>query len=150
MSRFGEYPDSGPPPRTRSWRRYGPRCRGGSADSSRRGPPPLGSGLGGGPVAEALDQPLVVVAGDERRDHLPRVLQRLEPMQVEALLLERSHEALDDAVTLGLAYVRGRDRDPQPLHLVDPRVGDVLRAPVAADREPPGDVLPEVAEGVAD
>src|SRR5512132_804886 len=150
MSRFGEYSDSAPPRRTRSWRRSGPRRRGGSPESSRRNPPPLGPRLGRGPVAEALDQPLVVVAVDERGNHPARRLQRLEAMQVEALLLERPHEPLDHAVALGLAHVRRRDRDPQPFHLADPGIGDVLRAPVTADREPARDVFPEVAEGVTD
>jgi hypothetical protein len=81
MSRFGEYSDSGPPRRTRSWRRYGPRVRGASAESSRCGPPALGPGLRGGPVVEAFDQPLVVVAVDELGDHLPGLLKRLEAVE---------------------------------------------------------------------
>jgi hypothetical protein len=36
----------------------------------------------------------MVVAIDEGRDDLPRLLQRLEPMEVAALLLQRPHEAL--------------------------------------------------------
>ena len=52
-------------------------------------PSTLGPRLGGGPVAEALDQPLVVVAGDERRDQRPRLLQRPEAMPVETPLLTR-------------------------------------------------------------
>src|SRR5438034_6280166 len=41
------------------------------------------------------------------------------------------------------ADVRRRDRAPEPLHLVDPGVGDVLRAPVAADRQSPATSLPK-------
>src|SRR5262245_53564496 len=149
MSRFGEYPDSGLPPKNRTWSLYGPRS---SARVPRLascgGAPPLGPGLRRRSIREALDQPLVVVPGDELGDHPPRLLERLEPVQVEALLLQRPHEALNDAVALGLAHVRRRDGDSQPLHLLDPRVGDVLRPPVAANRQATGDILPEVPEGV--
>src|SRR5262245_46619607 len=149
MSRFGEYPDSGPPPQDRSWSLDGAAGPGGSAASSRRGPPSLGAGLSRGPVVEPLDEPFVVVAVDERGDHSACLLERLEAVEVEALLLQRPHKALDDAVALGLPNVRRRDRDPQPLHFVDPGIGNVLRAPVATDRQSSGDVLPEGAEGVA-
>ena len=71
-------------------------------------------------------------------------------MQVDALLLERAHEALGDPVALRFPDVRRRDRAPEPLHLVDPRVGDVLRAPVAPERQAPRHVLAEPPEGVAD
>src|SRR5215468_12422538 len=97
-------------------------------------------------MAEALDEPLGVVAGDELADDPARFGQTLEAMEIEALLLQRAHEALDDAVALRLADVRRRDRHPQPLHLVDPRIGDVLRAPVAPDPEPARNVLREAAE----
>src|SRR5262245_55910737 len=99
-------------------------------------------------MAEPLDKPLAVVAPDELPDDPPRVGEVLETMEIEALLLERAHEALDDAVALGLPDVRGRDRHAQPLHLVDPRIGDILRSPVAADPQPARDVLREPAEGV--
>src|SRR5690349_3540995 len=94
-------------------------------------------------MAEALDQPLGVVPCDELTDDLLRLLEARELVQVDALLLERAHEALDDAVALGLAHVGRRDRAPEPLHLVDPGVGDILRPPVAADLEPPGDLFAE-------
>src|SRR2546426_4796531 len=35
-------------------------------------------------------------------------------------------------------------------HLVDPGVGDVLRAPVAADRQAPRHLFAEASEGMAD
>src|SRR5262249_38724693 len=79
----------------------------------------------------------------------PRLGEALEALEIEALLLERAHEALDDAVALRLPDVRWRDRHPQPLHLVDPGIGDVLRPPVAADPEPARHVLGEAAEHVA-
>src|SRR5215469_17004102 len=100
-------------------------------------------------MAESLDEPLGVVAGDELADDPPRLGETLETMEVEALLLQRAHEALDDAVALRLADVRRRDRHPQPLHLVDPRIGDVLRAPVASDPQAAGDILREASEHLA-
>src|SRR5499426_765467 len=100
-------------------------------------------------MAESLDEPFGVVARDELADDPARVGEALEAMEIEALLLERAHEALDDAVALGLADVRRRDRHPQPLHLVDPCIGDVLRAPVASDPQAAGDVLRKAAEHLA-
>src|SRR5215467_2531894 len=97
-------------------------------------------------MPKSLDEPLGVVAHDELADEPTRLGETLEAMEIEALLLQRAHEALDDAVALRLADVRGRDRHPQPLHLVDPRIGDVLRAPVAPDPEPARNVLREAAE----
>src|SRR5206468_96470 len=99
-------------------------------------------------MAEPLDEPLGVVARNELADDPARLGEALEAMEIEALLLERPHEPLDDAIALGLADVRRRDRHPQPLHLIDPRIGDVLRAPVAPDPEAAGDVLREAAEHV--
>ena len=89
-------------------------------------------------MPKSLDEPLGVVAHDELPDEPTRLGQTLEAMEIEALLLQRAHEPFDDAVALRLADVRGRDRHPQPLHLVDPRIGDVLRAPVASDPQATG------------
>src|SRR5262245_23769416 len=97
-------------------------------------------------MAEPLDQPLGVVARDELADDPTRLGETLKAMEIETLLLERPHEPLDDAIALRLADVRRRDRHPQPLHLVDPRIGDVLRAPVAPNPQAAGDVLREAAE----
>ena len=49
----------------------------------------------------------------------------------------------------GLADVRRGDRHPQPFHLVEPGISDVLRPPVTADPESSGDVLRKATEGVA-
>src|SRR5262245_12989592 len=100
-------------------------------------------------MAESLDEPLGVVARDELADDPTRLGETLEAMEIEALLLERSHKPLDDAIALGLADVRRRDGHPQPLHLVDPGIGDVLGAPVAPDPQAARDVLREVAEHLA-
>src|SRR5205085_3447195 len=99
----------------------------------------------GRPVTESFDEPLGVVAGDELGDDAPRLGEALEAMEIEALLLEGAHKALDHAVALGLPDVRWGDRHPQPLHLVDPGIGDVLRTPVATDPQPARDVLREAA-----
>src|SRR5215831_9161155 len=85
-------------------------------------------------MTEPLDQPLRVVAGDELPDDHPRLLQILEPVEVQTLLLECPHEALGDAVALWLADVRGADRNAQPLHLVNPGIGDVLGTPALCVR----------------
>src|SRR5262245_65740102 len=69
-------------------------------------------------------------------------------MPVDALLLERPHEALGDAVALRFPDIRRRDRAPEPLHLVDPRIGNGLRAPVTSNRQAAGDLFSELAEGV--
>ena len=117
---------------------------------SRRSLLRVRSGLGRRAIPEALDQPCRVVPLDELSDDPPRLVQALELMQVDALLLEGPHEALGDPVALWFADVGRRDGAAQPLHFVDPGVGDVLRAPVAADRQAAGDILAEPSEGVAD
>jgi hypothetical protein len=73
-------------------------------------------------VAEPLNEPLPIVALDERRNDRPRLLQALEAMEIHALLLQRAVEPLDHPVALGLAHVRRRDRDPEPADFVDPRL----------------------------
>jgi hypothetical protein len=98
-------------------------------------------------MPEPFDQPLGVVAIDELADDRTRLGQRREAVQVEALLLQGSHEPLRHAVALRLTDVRRRDGGPEPLHLVDP--GDVLRAPITAQAEAACDLLAEGAEGVA-
>src|SRR3989441_1478273 len=148
---FGEYPDSGPPRQVVAASLYGPRFSARpSSTSSRRPRQGLGPRLRRGPMAEALDEPLGVVARDELADDPSRLLEALELVQVDALLLERAHEALGDPVAFGFADVRRRNRAAEPLHLVDPGVGDVLRAPVAADRQAPRHVFAEPPEGMAD
>src|SRR5262249_35707106 len=99
-------------------------------------------------MTEPLDEPLAVIARNKLADDAARLGEILKAMKIEALLLERAHESLDDAVALGFADVRRRNRHPQPLHLVDPRIGDVLRAPVAPDPESARDVLREPTKHV--
>ena len=47
-------------------------------------------------MAESLDEPLGVVPGDELADDPAHLRERLEAMEIEALLLERPHEPLND------------------------------------------------------
>src|SRR5262249_8410687 len=150
-SAAGGYLDSVPPRQDRSWSLYGPRFSAAVRPwSSCRPPRGLGARLSGRAMAEALDEPLGVVPRNERRDDRARLLEGLEVMEVHALFFERAHEAFGHAVALGLPDVGRRDRDARPLHLVDPGIGDVLGAPVTPHLQPPGDVLAESAEGVAD
>src|SRR5688572_3049823 len=91
-------------------------------------------------MAVPLEQPLTVVALDERADHLARFFERLEVMQVEALPFQRSDPPLDDAVALGLADERRGGADAQPSELAGELVCRVLRAPVVSQPEPQGDL----------
>src|SRR2546430_14439269 len=68
-------------------------------------------------MAEPLDEPRGVVARNELANDPPRLSESREAMEIEALPLQRAHEALDHAVALRLPNVRRRDRQAQPLHL---------------------------------
>src|SRR5262245_13614511 len=93
-------------------------------------------------MTEALDQPLSGVPHDELADDSLGLRQARELVQVDARLLERADEALGDAVALGFPDVRRRDSAPEPLHLVDPSIGDVLRAPSQRSANPRATSLP--------
>src|SRR2546425_764565 len=54
-------------------------------------------------------------------------------MRLETLLLERPMNRSITPLHSGSPTYEGEIDDPQPLHLVDPRLGDVLRTPVAGD-----------------
>ena len=64
-----------------------------------------------------------------------------ELMQLQALLLQRPHEAFDHPA-LGLPDVRRRDGHPQPSAFADPGVRRVLQAPVTPERETAGIFFP--------
>ena len=51
-------------------------------------------------MTEPLDEPLAVIARNELAADPARVAEILVAMEIQALLLERAHEALDDAVAL--------------------------------------------------
>ena len=54
-------------------------------------------------MAEPLDEPLGVVPRNELADESVRLGEVLEAMEIQALLFERAHEALNDAIALRLA-----------------------------------------------
>src|SRR5581483_11586473 len=135
----------GSPGDRRSWCHCAIACREGPWSRRQRSGPSARRRL----MTEPFDEPLGIVAGDELADDPLRLGERLEPMEIEALFLQRPHEAFRHAVALRLADVGWRDRDAQPLHLVDPGVGDVLRAPIAAQAEPARDVFAEAPTGLA-
>lgn len=91
-------------------------------------------------MAVPLDQPLTVVVFDERSDHLTGLIERLEVVQVEALLLERSDSPLHSVVALGLADERGTRADAEPWELAGELVRRVLWAPVVTEPESQGDL----------
>ena len=91
-----------------------------------------------------LEKPAVVVALDEGPDRGSGLLEGFEVVQMDALLLERADGALRDAVALRLAYIGGR-ADAEPLDLGLELPSPVLRAPVVALTENPGDRRAEAA-----
>src|SRR5450830_1126574 len=91
------------------------------------------------PVAEALDEPLVVVKINEVSDFRPGLLEILEIEEPEAFLLHRSHEALGHAVALGLGDEGVGEFDSEPARLAFEDVRCVLGAPVQPQLQPGGD-----------
>lgn len=75
-----------------------------------------------------LEEPTAVVALDELSDDLASLFEAVEVVEIEAFLLERAHEPLCHAVTLGLADVGGCRADPEPPKLALELMGRVLRA----------------------
>jgi len=57
-------------------------------------------------MAKPLDEPPGVIPRDELADDPPRLGEGLRAMEIQALLLERACEALEDAVALRLADIR--------------------------------------------
>jgi len=97
-------------------------------------------------MIQALNQPLVVVPLDEGTDDCTSLVERGESMEPHALLFQRAHEALDDAVAFWFADKRRAVRDPEPCELGPKRVGHILRAPVTADGQAARDVLAKHTE----
>src|SRR5450830_814821 len=102
------------------------------------------------PVAEALDEPLVVVKIDERGNMCPSLLEILEIEEPEAFLLHRSHEALGHAVALGLGDEGVGEFDSEPARLAFEDVRCVLGAPVQPQLQPGGDGAGISAEVLGD
>lgn len=73
--------------------------------------------LQGRTMSESFDEPESVVIIDELCNHEPCFFDGLKAMDVKDLLLERSMETLDDAVTLRAPHERWRVGKPQELEL---------------------------------
>src|SRR5262245_39665871 len=77
-------------------------------------------------MSQPFDEPLVVIALNEGSNDRAGLVERAEPMDPEALFLQRPHEAFDHAVALWLANERGTVRNPEPGQLVAKRVRDYV------------------------
>ena len=62
-------------------------------------------------MIQSCNQPLMVVPVDEGTDDQPGLLEGRKPVQPDTLLLQGSHEALDDAVALRFCYLAGGELD---------------------------------------
>jgi hypothetical protein len=82
------------------------------------------------PVAEALDEPLVIVKIDESGDTCPSLFEVFEIEEPEAFLLHGSHETLGHAVALGLGDEGVGEFDSEPSRLTLENMRCVLSAPV--------------------
>ena len=69
------------------------------------------------PIAEALDEPLVVVTINEVGDLSPSLLDVLEVEEPEAFLLDGPHETLGHPVALGLGDEGVGKFDSEPSRL---------------------------------
>src|SRR5262245_20000345 len=99
-------------------------------------------------MPQSFDQPLVVVTLDERRDGEAGLVERVEPMEPQTLFFQRPDEALDHAIALRFADERWTVGHAEPGQLAAKRVRDILRPPIAPNREAPRDVFAERAEGL--
>ena len=82
------------------------------------------------PVAEALDEPLVIVKINEVGDLSSSLFEAREVEEPEAFLLHRPHEALGHSVALGLGDegVGEFDSEPARLAFEDVDVRDMRRS----------------------
>ena len=101
-------------------------------------------------MAQAFDEPLVVVGLDEGGDPLAEIVHVLEEPRPEALLLDGPHEAFGHAIALGLADEGGSSS--MPSQLSDPWKwwARVLAAPVVAELDAPGHIGSELVEAIDD
>ena len=111
---------------------------------------PLLVGLAGGAVAEALEEPLLVVELDEGRDGVADLVDVAVRPCPEALFLEGLDPPFGAAVTFGLAGKGGRVLEPEPCQGAGEVRGAVLAAPVMADLDPARDVRGERSPPIED
>ena len=88
-------------------------------------------------MAQAFDEPLVVVGLDEGGDSLAEIVRVLEEPRPEALFLDGPHETFGHAIALGLADEGSIVLDTQPVEGSLEVVGAVLAAPVVAQLDAP-------------
>src|SRR5438128_10000276 len=81
-------------------------------------------------MAVPLEQPRAIVPLDELPNHLPRLVERREVVQVQTLLFQRPDPALHDPVALRLAHITRRGPDPKPPELAQKLMRRVLWPPV--------------------
>ena len=101
-------------------------------------------------MAEALDQPLVVVGPNEVGDTLTEVVDVDEEPRPKALLFQGADEPFGDAVALRLADKCGIVFDPEPFERPLEVERAVLAAPVVTQLDPSSDVRSELSEAIDD
>src|SRR5215217_5813077 len=104
--------------------------------------------LGGGAVAVAFGQPVLVVVGGELADAGAELLERVEALDPEDLFLERLDELLDAAVGLGLVVQGWAARDAEVVDLGLVVIGAKARPAVVAQRQAGSDRLLDRAEAL--
>src|ERR1700733_15640745 len=91
-------------------------------------------------MAQAFDEPLVVVGLDEGGNGLAEVVDIVTEPSPQALLLQGADEALGHAVALGLSDEGGIVLDAQPVEGALEVMGSVLTPPVVPQLDASGDV----------
>ena len=94
----------------------------------------------------AGDQPVGIVPGGEIEQRQAQLLDGLEVAHPQEVFLQRTDEALGDAVALGLAHEGRRGLDAEEGDLALEVVGHVVRSVVVAEHEAGGHVLADGAE----
>src|SRR5450756_1811900 len=102
------------------------------------------------PVAEALDEPLVIVKINEVGDLSPCLLEVFEIEEPKAFFLHGPHETLSHAVALGLGDEGVGEFDSEPSRLTLENMRCVLSAPVQPQLQPGGDGTSIAAEVFGD
>ena len=99
-------------------------------------------------MAQAFDEPLVVVGLDEGGDSLAEIVRVLEEPRPEALFLDGPHETFGHAIALGLADEGSIVLDTQPVEGALEVVGPILAAPIVAEFDAPGHIGSELPEAI--
>ena len=97
-------------------------------------------------MAMAGDQPVGVVPSGEIEQRQAQLLDGLEVAHPQEVFLQRTDEALGDAVALGLAHEGRRSLDAEEGDLALEVVGHVVRSVVVLEHEAGGHLLADGAE----